>query len=343
MNWLKRLNGDPIPWLLENDPDNPGVRYFALRDLMDQANHSPKVISARQAIMNEGPVPAILDAQASEGYWAEPGPSYNPKYRSTVWQVSLLAQLGADGTDPRVQAGCEYVLEHARSKHGGFSASATPAGMIHCLQGNLCAALIDLGWFGDERLDGALDWLARSITGEGIAPSEDRQAPVRYLRSANSAPGFVCSANNQLPCAWGAVKAMLALSKVPGDARTPEIQRAIETGSDFLLGRDPAEADYPMGYSTKPNRSWFKFGFPIFYVTDVLQNLEVLTALRFGYDERLLTALELLLSKQDTHGRWKLKYTYNSKTWVDIEEKGQPSKWVTLRALRVLKCASIGQ
>jgi hypothetical protein len=212
--------------------------------------------------------------------------------------------------------------------------------MIHCLEGNLCAALIDLGFLGDNRLNEALDWLARSITGEGIAPNEETDAPVRYLRSANSAPGFVCSANNQLPCAWGAVKAMIALSKVPEGYRTDSIQRAIETGIAFLLSHNPAVADYPMGYSTKPNLSWFKFGFPVFYVTDVLQNLEVLTALGLGGDECLTPALELLMSKQDTQGRWKMEYTYNGKMWVDIEEKGKPSKWVTLRAMKVLKRAS---
>jgi hypothetical protein len=133
---------------------------------------------------------------------------------------------------------------------------------------------------------------------------------------------------------------MLALSKVPEGVRTGTIQRAIETGTEFLLSRDPAVADYPMGYSTKPNLSWFKFGYPIYYVTDVLQNLEVLTALGLGGDECLIPALDLLLSKQDAQGRWKMEYTYNGKTWVDIEEKGKPSKWVTFRALRVLKRAT---
>jgi hypothetical protein len=50
--------------------------------------------------------------------------------------------------------------------------------------------------------------------------------------------------------------------------------------------------------------------------------------------------LRLVLSKQDAAGRWKMEYTYNGKTWADIEEKGKPSKWVTLRALCVLKAAS---
>jgi len=115
-----------------------------------------------------------------------------------------------------------------------------------------------------------------------------------------------------------------------------------QVGVDFLLGSDPAVADYPMGYSSKPSRSWFRFGYPIGYVTDVLQNLEVLTALGFGRDRRLKPAIELLLDKQDANGRWKMEYTYNGKTWVDIEQKGHPSKWVTLRALRVLKRVATG-
>ena len=331
-----------LEWLLEVDKVNPGVRYFALADLLNRPADDPDLIAACQDVMAHGPVPTILANQAAEGYWVEPGPGYYPKYRGSVWQIIFLAQLGADGSHPRVKAGCDYLLNHSPSRHGGFSMNGNPSGQIHCLEGNLAAAMIDLGWLGDERLDTALDWLARSVTGEGIAPAEERQAAVRYLRSGNSGPGFSCSANNHLPCAWGAVKAMLALSKVPEAVRTPAMNAAIKMGVDFLLGTDPATADYPMGYSEKPNRSWFRFGYPIGYVTDVLQNLEVLTALGYANDPRLANALELLLSKQDEAcrrqgGRWKMAYSYNGKTWVDIEEKGQPSKWVTLRALRVLK------
>lgn len=335
------LRGDPLPWLLEPDAANPGVRYFALTELLDYPRDDPDVIAAQQTIMTSGPVPTILAAQAPAGYWVEAGPGYYPKYSGSVWQIVSLALLGADGHDPRVRAGCAHLLDEARSTYGGFSVNGKPGGTIHCLQGNLVAALIDLGWLGDERLDAALDWLARSVTGEGIAPAEEQRAPVRYYRGGNSAPGFACSANNQLPCAWGAVKAMLGLSKVPPAARTPAIEAAIERGLHFLLSHDPAVADYPMGYATKPSQSWFRFGFPIGYVTDVLQNLEVLAALGQARDPRLTPALNLLVSKQDKEGRWTMEYTYNGKTWVDIETKGKPSKWVTLRALRVLKHAAL--
>lgn len=326
-----------LAWLLEPDPANPGVRYFALRDLLDQPADAPDVVAAQAAVMASGPVPAILAAQDPAGFWVEPGPGYYPKYTGTVWQITFLAQFGADGSDPRVRAGGDYLLDHSRSRYGGFSAGANPSGMIHCLQGNLAAALLGLGWLGDARLATALDWLARSITGEGIAPAEEKDAPIRYYSSGNSAPGFACAANNQLPCAWGAVKAMLALSKVPAAARTPAIQAAIDVGIEFLLSRDPAVADYPTPYGGKPSQSWFRFGYPIAYVTDMLQNLEVLVALGCGGAARLGPALDLLLHKRDAQGRWKMEYTYNGKTWADVEQKGKPSKWVTLRALRVLK------
>jgi len=69
----------------------------------------------------------------------------------------------------------------------------------------------------------------------------------------------------------------------------------------------------------------------------VLLNLEALTGAGVVNDPRLDSAVALVLSKQDGQGRWKLEYGYHGKMWIDIEQKGRPSKWVTLRALRVLK------
>jgi len=337
MKWLEQLDVDPLPWLLEKDPENPGVRYIALVDLLDTPSDAPEVLDARKDLMATGPILAILAAQNPEGYWDKPGPGYYPKYRGTVWQIIFLAQLGADPNHPSIRAGCEYLLQNNPAPYSGFSYNGKNSGLIHCLAGNLCAALIDLGWLGDERFDKALDWLACSVTGEGIAPAEQRKTSVRYLRSGNSGPGFLCSANNHLPCAWGAIKAMLALSKVPPEARTPSIQAAIEAGVEFLFSYDPAVADYPMGYNEKPSTSWFKFGYPLGYVTDVLQNLEVLTGLGYGADPRISSGIQLLLNKQNENGCWIMEYSYNGKTWADIEQKKRPSKWVTLRALRVLK------
>lgn len=324
-----------MDWLLEKK--DPGVRYFALLDLVGAPADDSDVVAARRATVRTSPVREILAAQDSGGFWVKPGSGYSPKYTGTAWQVIFLGQFGADGSDRRIRRAADYVLEHSRAACGGFSASATAGGLIHCLQGNLGAALLGLGFGDDVRLQQALDWLARSITGEGIAPNTDRKAEVRYLKSANSAPGFVCSANNQRPCAWGAIPALDALSRVPARSRSGVMRRAIELGVEFLLSHDPARADYPTGYGTKPNGSWFKFGYPLGYVTDVLRNGEVLVALGHGRDPRLQDLAELILAKRDSDGRWPLEYSYQGKTWFDLGRKRIPNKWVTLRARRALK------
>ncbi len=337
-DWKRRLKGDPLPWLLEPDPAQPAVRYFTLRDILGMDEHDREIREARKTIMSAGPVPVILDAQEKDGYWVKPGAGYSPKYRGTVWQVIFLAQLGADGTDRRVRTAGEYILNHTVGKHGGFTYNGTSSTFIHCLAGNLGAALQDLGFTSDSRLQAALEWQSRMITGGGIAGLDSKDALERYY-AYTSGPLFRCGPNGGLPCAWGAVKAMLALSRVPRSLRTGVIDSAIKQGTDFLLSYNPATADYPFGFGDKPSSSWFKFGYPQGYVADVLQNLEVLASLGQINHARVAPALELLLGKQGPDGRWKMQYSYNGKMWIDIEKKGLPSKWVTLRALRVLKSA----
>ena len=126
----------------------------------------------------------------------------------------------------------------------------------------------------------------------------------------------------------------------PKYRRTHLIEAAVNHGVDFLFSVDPAEADYPTGWSDKPSRNWWKLGFPVFYVTDLLQNAEALVRLGYGNDPRLGKTLALIRDKQDDHGRWSLEYDYAGKTWAEFGEKKQPNKWVTLRALRVLKLVS---
>ena len=334
MAWQSQLKGDPLPWLLE--PESPGVRYLALRDILDTPTDSPEFCAARQAAHTEGPIGLILNEMNEAGYWVKPGPGYNPKYRSTVWTLILLAQLGASASlDERIRQACGYLLDHALTRGGQFTLSAAPSGTVDCLQGNMCAALFDLG-FDDPRLELAFDWMASSLTGEGVAPMEDRHAAVRYY-AGKCGPSFACGANNKQPCAWGGVKVMLAFSKWPQERRTPLIQRAIQQGVDFLLWTDPARAEYPSGWAAKPSGNWWKFGFPVFYVTDLLQNVEALVRLGYADDPRLAGALKIIREKQDDQGRWALEYDYTGKTWVDFGAKKQPNKWVTLRALGVLK------
>ena len=197
------------------DAGSPGVRYLALRDLAGLPAGDPELQAARRAAHTDGPIAAVLAAMDPEGYWVEPGPGYNPKYRSTVWAMILLAQLGARiDEDERIALASQYLLDHSLALDSHFSTSGAPSGTIDCLQGNLCWALIELGC-EDPRLESAFEWMARSVTGEGIAPFEDKQAAVRYY-AGKCGPSFACGANNKLPCAWGAVKVMLAFCRLAG-------------------------------------------------------------------------------------------------------------------------------
>jgi hypothetical protein len=271
-----------------------------------------------------------------EGYWFKAGPGYSPKYRGTVWSIISLAQLGASvEEDQRVARACAYLLDHNLCEGGQFSTSTAPAGTVDCLQGNLCWALREMGC-DDPRLKQAFEWMARTVTGEGLAPLTDKQAEVRYY-AYKCGPNFACGVNNRRSCGWGAVKVMLAFGKVPIKQRTPLMKRAIKQGVEFLFSTDPATAAYPTWNDAKPDRRWWKLGFPVFYVTDLLQNVEALAALGYGRDKRLANALMLIRDKQDEQGRWPLENDYA--TWVDFGPKRQPNKWVTLRAVRALKAA----
>lgn len=330
MDPMQGLKADALPWLLEPDDGNPGVRLLALRYLLDRPVDDREVQLAQQTVMTSGPVPAILEAQDADGYWVKPGAGYGPKYRGTEWQIIFLGELGADPSDERVRRGCAYVLAHSTAPNGGFSAmaNAVASGVVHCLNGNLLVALQRLGFGDDTRVQAALDWQARAITGEG---------DIQFIKSGTCGPGFCCAANYGLPCGWGAVKALRALLTVPPDRRTPAIERAVQAGAEFLLSRDPAAADYP--YLERVSSTWFKFGFLLSYWSDVLELVTVLTQAGYGRDPRLDAAWQLILDKQDAQGRWKLENSLNGKTWQDIEAKGQPSKWITLRARLALKAA----
>jgi hypothetical protein len=111
MDRQNQVNSQAINWLLE--PDEPGVRYLALRDLLDIPADDEELVEARQAAHTSGPIALVLDKMQPEGYWAKPGPGYTTKYRSTAWTLILLAQLGADvNQDDRIRRGCEYLLGH---------------------------------------------------------------------------------------------------------------------------------------------------------------------------------------------------------------------------------------
>jgi hypothetical protein len=331
-SWARRLRDDPLPWLL--DPAEPAVRHLALRRLLGRAADDPEVVEARANAMASPPIATVLDAQDPQGWWVAPGPSYGPKYRSTSWNVIFLDQMGADGADSRVRAACAYLLDHDLVHGGAFGigqGKTRPRAslQLHCLNGNLLRALIGFGWADDPRVRDAIAWEVDAILG---TPDH------RFWKGGTSGPGFACGANEDLPCCWGATKALLALARIPASGRTAEVSAAIAAGVELLLSVPPETAAYPMGWgNVKPNGSWFRLGFPSGYVSDVLQAMEAVCEAGAAGDARLAGAVDWLVAQQGADGRYANRYAYAGKMVADIDAPGKPSRWVTLRACRVMR------
>ena len=329
-DWRTMLRADPTDWLLEET--DPAVRVFALCDLLALPAADARVTDAREAAMRSGMIPRILSLQAEESYAKQASRFYTAKYGGLVWTLIVLAELGAT-PNPQIRAQCEYLLENAQERtEGGFSqqtAVRTGGGrmseVIPCLTGNMVWSLLRLGFDDDPRVWRGVDWLVRNMCyndGEELQPQRE---PYRRLE--------ICWGAHT--CLMGVVKALKAYGAIPVQRRTAEINAAIEEAAAIMLKHHVFKRSHDTRRVSKPG--WRRFGFPLMYQTDALEILDCLTTL--GYrDPRMAEAVALVQSKQDAQGRWHVENTYNSdRLLVPFEAAGQPSKWITLRAMRVLK------
>jgi len=328
--WKTYLNADPTEWLLEEN--NPSVRYFTLLDIMDQNESKNEVKEEKEKIMKEGPVPKILNKQKEGGYWINQENFYiNTKYKGTVWSFILLAELNADGKNDQIKQTCEFILKNSQDREsGGFSSHGNDNyGGFHnqvspCLTGNMIWALIKFGLMSDSRVQHGIEWILkyqRFDDGIEIAP---KGWP--YERHKN------CWGNHT--CYMGVVKNLKALSEIPYKMRSEEVRNLIKKAVEFLLIHQIYKQSHNLNEIAK--QEWTQFGFPLMWKTDALEILELLTIL--GYkDTRMQDAIDLMISKQNKNGRWILENTFNGRMQANIEQKGKESKWLTLKALKVLK------
>ncbi len=321
----------PLEWLLEYD--NPSVKYYTLRDILGKADSDAGLQEARREIMNTGLVPAILAKQNESGYWEMPENFYDAKYKGSVWQLLILAELGADNTNEKIKKACEFILDNSQDgKSGGFAhfASAKTGGgrhteVIPCLTGNMVYSLIKLGYLNDPRVKRAIEWITSYQRFDDGIQESLKGWPYDRLKAA-------CFGKHT--CHMGAVKAMKALSEIPEDQRSADVKNMIETGAEYMLKHHIFKKSHDLNLVAKPG--WLKLGFPLMYQTDILEILGILTSL--GYrDERMYEAVDVLVSKQNNNGRFILENSFNGRFQVNIEQKNEPSKWITLNALRVLK------
>lgn len=322
-------NEETVNWLLEED--NPTIRYLALTEICHVPADDPRVCLSKAMIMEQGFVPQLLGMQADGGHWGEADRFYTAKYKGTVWQLVILSEHWADPADSRVQCACEFVLTNSQDmESGGFSMhrSARLGGgrhreVIPCLTGNMVWSLIRLGLLNDPRVQRGIDWLTTyQRFDDGIA-----KGPTGWPYD-KAEPCW-----GKHTCHMGVVKTLKALSEIPENDRSAAVNETIERGVDYLLAHRVHKRSHDLTRVSKPG--WRHFGFPLMYRTDVLEILGILTRLGCR-DERMREAVDIVITKQDSSGRWTLANSFNGKFLVDIEEKGKPSKWVTLKALRVL-------
>jgi hypothetical protein len=330
-DWKSILNADPTDWLLEEE--NPSVRYFTLTEILDDPADHTEVKEAKKAIMKDSIVPQILLRQTKDGSWEEPPTAfYTSKYRGTAWQLLILAELAAEGNDNCVRKACEFILVNSQEpESGGFSMWSSEkngggrrSGVIPCLTGNVVWSLVRLGYLDDPRVQLGIDWITtyqRFDDGEKTAP---KGWPYdKYV---------MCFGKHT--CHMGAVKALKALAEIPADKRNSQVKVTIENGAEHILKHHIYKRSHDLNKVSKPG--WLRFGFPLMYQTDALEILGLLTKLGFK-DERMLETIDLVVSKQDSKGRWKLENTFNGRFQANIERKGENSKWITLNALKALK------
>jgi len=329
-DWRSILRADPTQWLLEED--NPSVRYFTLTDILESSERDPEVEETRREIMKTGAVPRILSKQKNAGNWEAPENFYiRSKYKGTVWQLIILAELGADGKDQRIRKACEFILENSQDRaSGGFSYLRAETGggwhngVLPCLTGNMVWSLIRFGYLEDPRVQRGINWIvAYQRFDDGI-----EEAPEGWPYDKRER----CWGKHS--CHMGVVKALKALTEIPVNERSEDVNETIGKGVEYMLKHHIYRRSHDLSRVSKP--SWLQFGFPLMWQTDVLEILGILTKLG-SKDKRMQEAVDLVISKQDDYGRWKLESTFNGRLQVNIEQKGKPSKWITLNALRVLK------
>lgn len=327
MPWDDVLNAYPIDWLL--DPSNPSVRFWALQDLGDKERTHPDVKASQEAIMRSNPVRKILAAQDPKGHWGRYENMYLPLYTATTHSLLILSELGAKRT-PAIERGIENMFLFQRdSGHFWLDMPKTSRGRASiikdhcCLDGNILFYIGHFGYLDDPRVERLIGFLVENHSMD-VAGWHCRAYPID--------PDGVFPTN----CYMGAVKVLKAFAAIPEDRRSPMLKAIIDREVENILENRVYKYRRAADGTRKDKAGWKRFGFPLFYQSDALEVLDVLTQLGVR-DERMQDAVDLVKGAQGQDGKWLLKNTFNGKMWCDIEAKGQPSKWITLRALRVLR------
>ncbi len=299
-HWLTHLKGDPLPWLL--DRENPSIRYWTLVDILDQLADSSEVQQTRAAIADQPLVKELFALQHPEGFWGDDETKPHTA-QGAVTVLTLLHNLGVP-PGPRTAAGCDSFLKNSQHGCGGFSMTRTlRSGIFPCTTGEHLPFLVYFGFGDDPRVRAAFDYLLEAMSADGALD---------------------CGRYQHRDCLWGAIASLNGLAALPADLRTGQSQRVVTGLANVLLD---ARYDFE-----GEHKRWLTFGVPRTW--DLLSALRALAAHGYARDARFIPLFERIMDRQDEQGRWHCGSV--SRTWP-IEKRNQPSKWVTLDALRLLK------
>jgi len=290
--------------------------YLTLRTLLERGEEDPEVRDARSGILQKGWVPEILKDQKPDGNWESKDDLYRPKYTATFWRMIVLSDFALTyKDDPRLKRGCQLFFDTWLRDMSVFEKHFEV-----CESGNLAKTLTRFGYDDEARVKTVFRLLVSHQKDDG---------------------GWHCWDPDlgTLDC-W---EALAAFNALPKSKRTRSIQASIDRGAEFYLERRL----YREGRKYEP---WFRFHYPNHYYYDILIGLDLLTSLGFSDDKRLRPALQILKEKQLPSGLWKLdaihpdlgkgaNYSLKGRkvNKFALERAGKSSKWVTLKALQVLK------
>lgn len=301
-----------LDWLLDSDPS---IRWQVLRDLTDADDQT--VAAERARIADEGWGARLLALQGDTGDWG--GETYsapvsrNPDvqpWTSTAFTLQLLRQFGIDPADDRVRRAVALVRENGRWEYDGsrfFDGEVEP-----CINGMTVA----IGaYFGED----VRPIVARLLTEPLDDGGWNCEAEFGSTRSSFNSSISVLEGLLEYEDRFGA---------------TPEITAARVRAHEYLLDRHLMRR---LSTGQTINEHWLEFSFPVRWHYDVLRGLDYLRAAGVRRDERLAEPIALVESKRSADGRWMLENTYPGAVHFELEEgDGRPSRWNTLRALRVL-------
>jgi hypothetical protein len=308
-----------LDWLLESDP---AIRWQALRDLADAP---AEVVAAERArVATEGWGARLLALHGEDGQWEggalfparwfELDRSRRPKgqpWTATAYSLVALHDFGVDPDAENVRAAVAQVREHCRWEHAGqpfFEGEVEP-----CINGMVVA----LGAYFDQDVDGVVSRLVGEQLEDGGWNCEVENGSVRS------------SFNTTIRVLEGLLEHERATG---GSAESIAARRRAE---EYLLERKLSRRK-STGAVADP--AWLQFSFPTRWHYDVLRGLEYFRAAGDPPDPRVDEAMELLRSKQQTDGRWLLENTHPGPVHFALEDgDGRPSRWNTLRAMRVLR------